>query len=175
VDSSLFPEYLKTSINQPSLHNNSQCTNLDKPFYKVKSMERCIMKIEGVARIVNDLCSDRRYAQSRDLILSEWNRITENKAYHLLNDDAKQLVKIIKEEQEKGALSKAEKKILNLINESIKELKLPYAKRIFIENKEWMDKPEARGWLTSDARYICDAWTKSLPVPDVEVEQLNDK
>ncbi|WP_409303147.1 hypothetical protein [Peribacillus sp. SCS-155] len=119
------------------------------------------MRIEGIAQIVNSLCDERKYAQARHMISSEWNRITENKAYQLLNDDAKQLVKIISDESMKGTLSKTEKKILNLINESIRDLNLSYAKRIFIENQEWIKKPEAQGWLTADARYLCEVWTKA--------------
>jgi hypothetical protein len=122
------------------------------------------MKIESVVYLINRFSNENNYPRARLLINKEWNRISEYKNYELLNTNAKQLLKIIKDEKENGSqneLSQSEKNILNLVNQSIRDLRLPYAKRIFIEHNRLFDKPEAIQWLTSDAKFICNSWRQS--------------
>lgn len=123
------------------------------------------LKIESVIRLINITTSENNYTGARKLINSEWDRITETKNYLQLNSNAQQLVKIIKLEKEKGSfdvLSDSDKKILNLVNEYIKNLQFHFARRIYSEHQSLFDKPEAQSWLTSDAKSIYAAWKKSL-------------
>ncbi|MDP4170979.1 MAG: hypothetical protein Q8906_10260 [Bacillota bacterium] len=122
------------------------------------------MKIESVSLLINKMCTQQNYAKCRILIQKEWDRITEAKNYQMLNDEAKQFLKIIKQEREMGtfhSLTNTEKKILILFNQSIKEMKLPFAKRLFIQHKELIDSPKAQDWLTSDTKFICHAWKQN--------------
>lgn len=123
------------------------------------------MKIEGVIQIVNAYCNDHQYSRARQLILSEWKRLTESKNYHLLNNSAQEFIKIIKNEKEKGILdilSNTDKKTLNLINASVKNSQFSYVKKIFLENQELLEIDIAQRWLTSDSKIIYEAWKKSL-------------
>lgn len=122
------------------------------------------MKVESVIRLVNTMCKDHKYAKARPLIVSEWKRLTESKNYHLLNSSAQQFIKIIKEEQENGTivhLSYTDKQVLNVINSYVKDSHFQYARKIFSEHLSLLEKQEAQGWLTSDARYIFNAWKNS--------------
>ncbi|MBM7690839.1 hypothetical protein JOC77_000242 [Peribacillus deserti] len=125
------------------------------------------MKIESIISIVNKACNDERYTRARQIMSKEWNRLIETRSYQLLNDNAKQLIKIIVEEKEKGtfeALSHSDKKLLKLMNDSVREVNLPFAKRIYIEYIDLFERQEAQGWLSSDARFVCDAWKKAMEV-----------
>ncbi|MDP4164223.1 MAG: hypothetical protein Q8898_14070 [Bacillota bacterium] len=122
------------------------------------------MKIESISLLINKMCTQQNYAKCRILIQKEWDRITEAKNYQMLNDEAKQFLKIIKQEREMGtfhSLTNTEKKILILFNQSITEMKLPFAKRLFIQHKELIDSPKAQDWLTSDTKFICHAWKQN--------------
>ncbi|MFD2442588.1 hypothetical protein ACFSO7_01060 [Bacillus sp. CGMCC 1.16607] len=122
------------------------------------------MKVESVIRLINSLCNDNKLDKARSYINKEWDRITEYKNLMQLNDSAQQFVKIIHEEKENGssnALTNTDKKVLNLINQYIRDSNFNFAKRIFREHQELIEKSDAQQWLTSDARYICDVWKKS--------------
>ena len=104
------------------------------------------------------------YDKARKLIISEWDRVTESKNYFLLNEDAQQFLKIIKEEKENGSfdlLTDSDKKILNILNRYIVDFQLHLAKRIYSEHQVLIEKPEARRWLSKDANYMLDVWKKN--------------
>lgn len=119
------------------------------------------MKIESVVYNLNNFMGKQQYSSARNMILKEWNRITEPLNYKLLGAEAKELVKVIAKEKEDAdfvQLSEKEKRLLNLLNEAVREVKLPYAKKLFFEHKELYDLSYAQRWLTSDARFMCYAW-----------------
>ncbi|WP_026692726.1 hypothetical protein [Peribacillus kribbensis] len=123
------------------------------------------MRIEVVVGRVNKACSEQNFSKARELISEEWKRITERNNHLLLNDAARQFVKIIQEEKENGleeALSNDDKRILLTINQSVKNLNLPYAKKIYLSQIELCEKKEAQNWLTADARFCCECWKKTL-------------
>ncbi|MFT4413017.1 hypothetical protein ACLM5H_04060 [Fredinandcohnia humi] len=123
------------------------------------------MKIESVALLINTMVNEKNFSRARDLILIEWKRLTEAKNYHLLNDNAKQLVKIIKEEKELGtfdSLTPKEKTILNIVNQYIRELHLSLAKRIYTEHISLFEREDAQKLLSSDAKFMCKAWKESI-------------
>ncbi|MCH1625481.1 hypothetical protein [Fredinandcohnia quinoae] len=122
------------------------------------------MKIESATRLINKMVIEKNYSRARALILQEWKRLIEVRNYHLLNDNAKQLVKIIKEEKESGAfdsLTTTELKILYIVNQNIRDLQLSVAKRIYSEHPSLFERAEAKKLLTADARFICESWNKS--------------
>ena len=121
------------------------------------------MKIESVVFKIENLMSKQRYGAAREVILKEWNRITETNNFHMLSQQSKDLVKVIakeKETNEFAMLTNKDKRILSLLNEAVRDVKLPYAKKIFFEHKELIDQEHAQKWLTSDARFMCFAWQK---------------
>ncbi|MEH7235775.1 hypothetical protein [Bacillus sp. JJ1562] len=123
------------------------------------------MKIESVIRLVNIMVSEKNFPNARKMIINEWNRLTEAQNYVLLNSNAQQFIKIIKEELEQGTfvtLTDSDKKVLILVNRYIKDLQFRIAKRICEEHQALLDRPEAQKWLTSDARYMCEIWKKSV-------------
>lgn len=123
------------------------------------------MKIESVIRIVNIMVSDKNFSNARTMIFNEWNRLTEAQHYVLLNSNAQQFIKIIKEEIEQGTfgtLTDSDKKVLLLVNRYINDLEFRTAKRICEEHRALLEKPEAQKWLTSDARYMYGIWNKKL-------------
>ncbi|MBT2644624.1 hypothetical protein J7I80_20620 [Bacillus sp. ISL-41] len=121
------------------------------------------MKIESVVFKIENLMSKQRYGAAREVILKEWNRITEPNNFHMLSQQSKDLVKVIakeKETNEFAMLTNKDKRILSLLNEAVRDVKLPYAKKIFFEHKELINQAHAQKWLTSDARFMCFAWQK---------------
>lgn len=123
------------------------------------------MKIESVVYSLNNFMEKQQYSSARSMILKEWNRITEPLNSKLLGAEAKELVKVIAKEKEDTnfiQLSEKEKRLLNLLNEAVREVKLPYAKKLFFEHKELYDLSYAQRWLTSDARFMCYAWTREI-------------
>lgn len=121
------------------------------------------MKIESIVFRIENLMSKQRYGAAREVILREWMRITEPKNFHMLGQQAKDLVKVISKEKETNEfalLTDKDKRILSLLNEAVRDVKLPYAKKIFFEHKELMDQAHAQKWLTADARFMCFAWQK---------------
>lgn len=123
------------------------------------------MKIESVIRIVNIMVSDKNFSNARKMIINEWNRLTEAQHYVLLNSNAQQFIKIIKEEIEQGtcgSLTDSDKKILLLVNRYINDLQFRTAKKICEEHQALLEKPDAQKWLTSDARYMYGIWKKIL-------------
>jgi hypothetical protein len=119
------------------------------------------VKIESVVYNLNNFMGKQQYSSARNMVLKEWNRITEPLNYKLLGAEAKELVKVIAKEKEDAdfvQLSEKEKRLLNLLNEAVREVKLPYAKKLFFEHKELYDLSYAQRWLTSDARFMCYAW-----------------
>jgi len=124
----------------------------------------CNLKIESVVFVVNNHMAKQRYGAAREVILREWKRITEPSHFQLLDKEAKELVKVIvkeKETNEFALLSAQDKRILRLLNEAVRDVKLPYAKKIFIEHRELIEQAHAQKWLTSDARFMCFAWEKN--------------
>lgn len=123
------------------------------------------MKIESVVYNLNNFMEKQQYSSARNMILKEWNRITEPLNYKLLGAETKELVKVIAKEKEDAdfiQLSEKEKRLLNLLNEAVREVKLPYAKKLFYEHKELYDLSYAQKWLTSDARFMCFAWSREI-------------
>lgn len=123
-----------------------------------------LVRIETTINLINHYSNENNYSKVRSLIQKEWKYLNEYKNYQLLNSNAKQIFKIMQEEAVTGRsneLTQAEKNILNLVNQSIREMRLPYAKRIFLEHNRLFEKPAAIQWLTSDARFICESWTKA--------------
>lgn len=119
------------------------------------------MKIESVVIVVNSLMEKQQYGASRSIMLKEWNRLTDPLTYQKLNGEAKELMKVIAIEMEKDEfcrLSEKDKRILNLLNESVQDVKLPYAKKIFKEHRDLISQSYAQKWLSSDARFMCFAW-----------------
>ena len=119
------------------------------------------MKIESVVFNLNNFMEKQQYSSARSMILKEWNRITEPLNYKMLGTETTELVKVIAKEKEDPdfiQLSEQEKRLLNLLNEAVREIKLPYAKKLFFEHKELYDLSYAQRWLTSDARFMCYAW-----------------
>lgn len=124
----------------------------------------CNLKIESVVFVVNNHMSKQRYGAAREVILREWKRITEPSHFQLLGQEAKELVKVIvkeKETNEFALLSAQDKRILRLLNEAVRDVKLPYAKKIFFEHRDLIEQAHAQKWLTSDARFMCFAWEKN--------------
>ncbi|WP_102264525.1 hypothetical protein [Mesobacillus jeotgali] len=122
------------------------------------------MKVESVIFIINNLISKRQYGNARDLIKKEWTRITEPLNFSMLNSEAKEFVKVIAKEQEIAdfiLLSDKDKRILNMLNEAVREVKLPYARKLFFEHKELFQLVHSQKWLTEDARFMCFAWGKN--------------
>ncbi|WNF22740.1 hypothetical protein [Mesobacillus jeotgali] len=122
------------------------------------------MKIESIVFNLNNFMEKQQYSYARSMILKEWNRITEPLNYKLLGAQAKELVKVIAKEKEDAdfiQLSEKEKRLLNLLNEAVRDLKLPYAKKLFYEHKELYDLSYAQKWLSSDTRFMCYAWTRT--------------
>lgn len=122
------------------------------------------MKIESVVFVVNNHMAKQRYGAAREVILREWKRITEPSHFQLLGKEAKELVKVIvkeKETNEFALLSAQDKRILRLLNEAVRDVKLPYAKKIFFEHRDLIEQAHAQKWLTSDARFMCFAWEKN--------------
>lgn len=123
------------------------------------------LKIESVVVIVDRLMLKHRYAAAREVILREWNRIIEPINFHMLGHEAKVLVKIIAKEKEMmmfSLLTNRDKRILNLLNEAVRDVRFPYARRLFMEHKDLIVQAHAKRWLTSDARYMCFAWEKNM-------------
>jgi hypothetical protein len=123
-----------------------------------------IVKIESIVFNLNNFMEKQQYSYARSMILKEWNRITEPLNYKLLGAQAKELVKVIAKEKEDAdfiQLSEKEKRLLNLLNEAVRDLKLPYAKKLFYEHKELYDLSYAQKWLSSDTRFMCYAWTRT--------------
>ncbi|MBT2678697.1 hypothetical protein J7E38_06750 [Bacillus sp. ISL-35] len=123
------------------------------------------MKIESVVYSLNNFMEKQQYSSARSMILKEWNRITEPLNFKLLGAEAKELVKVIAKEKEDAdfiQLSEKEKRLLNLLNEAVREVKLPYAKKLFFEHKELYELSYAQRWLTSDARFMCYAWSRGI-------------
>ncbi|WP_409290592.1 hypothetical protein [Peribacillus sp. SCS-37] len=121
------------------------------------------MKIESVINIINRACDDERYTRARELMVQEWTRLIERKSYQSLNDNARQLMRIIREEKESGVfeeLTYRDKKLLKLLNESIRDVNLSFARRVYFSHMELFEKQEAQGWLTADAKFMCMAWKK---------------
>ncbi|PKR86568.1 hypothetical protein [Heyndrickxia camelliae] len=120
------------------------------------------MRITPTINLINHYSNQNNYSKARSLIEKEWSHLKEYKNYQLLNSNAKQLLKIMQEEQSRSEqdLSQVEKNILNLINQSIREMSLPYAKRLFLKHHVLFEKPSAMQWLTSEARFICESWKK---------------
>jgi hypothetical protein len=107
----------------------------------------------------------QQFGTARAIMSKEWNRISEPLAYQKLNGEAKELLKVIakeKETEEFNRLSEKDKRVLNLLNEAVRDVKLPYAKKIFIEHKDLIKTSYAQKWLTSDARFMCFAWERNL-------------
>jgi len=135
-----------------------------------------ILKIESVILLANRMSVQRKFPELRQIILREWERIIETKNYQMLNDNAKQFVKIIQQEKEAGiginnTLTNTEKKIIQLINESVNEVKLPFAKRLFIQHRNLFEKQEAQYWLTANSRFVCNAWCQEEPA-EQELDQV---
>lgn len=122
------------------------------------------MKIESVVFVINNHMAKQRYGTAREVILREWKRITEPTNFQMLGQEAKELVKVIvkeKETNEFALLSDQDKRILRLLNEAVRDVKLPYAKKIFFEHMELIDQAHAQKWLTAEARFMCFAWKKN--------------
>jgi len=122
------------------------------------------LKIESVVFVIDNHMAKQRYGTAREVILREWKRITEPSHFQLLGQEAKELVKVIvkeKETNEFALLSDQDKRILRLLNEAVRDVKLPYAKKIFFEHRELIEQAHAQKWLTSDARFMCFAWEKN--------------
>ena len=122
------------------------------------------MKIESVVITLNNFMEKQQYSSARHIIQKEWKRITEPLNYRMLGSEAKELVKVIAEEKQDASfnvLSENDKRILNLLNEAVRDVKLPYAKKIFFEHKELVNQSHSQKWLTSDARFMCYAWSKN--------------
>jgi hypothetical protein len=122
------------------------------------------VKVESVVIVINNLMDKQQYGSARNIIQKEWKRITEPLNFQLLSSEAKELVKVIAREKqysEFNLLSEKDKRILALLNEAVRDVKLPYAKKIFFEHKELFDQSYAQNWLTSDARFMCYAWNKN--------------
>ncbi|WP_442596446.1 hypothetical protein [Neobacillus sp. D3-1R] len=123
------------------------------------------MKIEGIISIINTLCKSNSFSKARPIIINEWKRLTESRNYHLLNTSAQEFIKIINSEKEDGrfeVLSHADKRTLNVINESVKQAQFRYARQIMSEHHALLEKPLAQKWLTQDAKIIYDAWKTSF-------------
>jgi hypothetical protein len=128
-------------------------------------MDGVQMKVETVIYVINNFVGKGHYGNARDLIKKEFKRITEPSYFSLLNNEAKEFVKLIAKEQEDGAfslLSEKDKKILTLLNEAVREVKLPYARKLYFEHKELFTKNYSQKWLTEDARFMCFAWEKNV-------------
>lgn len=119
------------------------------------------MKVESVVIVINNLMEKQQFGSARGIMLKEWNRITDPSAYRRLSSEAKELMKVISKEKETGEfnkLSEKDKRILNLLNEAVRDVKLPYAKKIFNEHRDLITESYAQKWLTKDARFMCFAW-----------------
>lgn len=122
------------------------------------------MKVESVIFIINNLVNKRQYGNARHLIKKEWSRLIEPLNFSMLNNESKEFVKLIAKEQESAdfnLLSEKDKRILNLLNEAVRDVKLPYARKLFFEHKELFLMVHSQKWLTEDARFMCFAWEKN--------------
>ncbi|MGV3464857.1 MAG: hypothetical protein ACO1OT_06130 [Heyndrickxia sp.] len=124
------------------------------------------MRIASTIHLINHYANQNNYSKVRSLIQKEWNHLQEYKNYQLLTSNARQILKIMQEEKETKSeqeLTQAEKNILNLVNQSIREMSLPYAKRLFLKYPVLFEKSSAIQWLTTEARFICESWKKEKP------------
>jgi hypothetical protein len=122
------------------------------------------MKVESVIIVINNLMEKQQFGSARGTMLKEWNRINDPSAYRRLSSEAKELMKVISKEKETGdfnKLSEKDKRILNLLNEAVRDVKLPYAKKIFNEHRDLITESYAQKWLTKDARFMCFAWERN--------------
>lgn len=122
------------------------------------------MKIERAVIAINNMMEKQQYGSARNMIINEWARLTEARNYQRLNSEAKELFKVIETEKKKpdfNFLSDQDKRILNLLNEAIRDVKLPYAQKIYQQHRELISHSYAQKWLTSDARFLCNVWDKS--------------
>lgn len=111
------------------------------------------------------MVAEKNFPNARKMILKEWNRLTEAQNYVLLNSNAQQFVKIIKEELEQGTfgtLTDSDKEVLILVNRYIRDLQFRTARRICENHHSLLERPEAQKWLTSEARYMYEIWKKSV-------------
>jgi hypothetical protein len=122
------------------------------------------VKIERVVLIINNFMEKQQYGSARNLIINEWARLTEGRNYQKLSNEAKELFKFIEIEKQKpdfNLLSDNDKRILNLLNEAIRDVKLPYAQKIYQQHRDLISHSHAQKWLTSDARFLCNVWDKN--------------
>ncbi|RFU61219.1 hypothetical protein [Peribacillus glennii] len=59
------------------------------------------MRIESVIHNIKKACDKNEFSNARATIDKQWNRVTEPKNYLYLNENAKQFVKIMKDEKRK--------------------------------------------------------------------------
>lgn len=122
------------------------------------------LKIETTIHQINEYCNANNLPKARSLIERNWSLIIELDHYIYLNYDAQYLVTIIKDEIEKGGfhkLSLDEKRILNQMNQYVRDLRYSHAKRTYIQHKHLFDRTDAHNWLTAEAKMLCDAFTSN--------------
>ncbi|OMP68756.1 hypothetical protein [Domibacillus epiphyticus] len=121
------------------------------------------MKIESTIYHINQACDRNDFAAARSTINKHWNRVTESRNYLDLNENAKQLVKIISSENQKAGvevLSLDEKRIIQKMNQYVRDMRFANAKMTYNKHEELFHLPEAQRWLTKDAHIICEALMK---------------
>ncbi|RSD27001.1 hypothetical protein [Mesobacillus subterraneus] len=122
------------------------------------------MKIESIIYVINNLMEKHQYGYARSMIINEWARLTEGRNYQKLSSEAKELFKVVESEKAKpdfNLLTEKDKRILLTLNEAVRDVKLPYAQKIFRQHRELIIKSYAQNWLTSDARFLCQVWSKN--------------
>lgn len=125
------------------------------------ALRRIILRIETAIHYINEYCKTNNLPKARSLIEHNWTRITESRYYLHLNFNAQYLVKIIKEEIEKGMhqqLTLEEKRILNQMNQYVRDLRYSHAKKTYTKHKDLFNRSEVHNWLTSEAKMLCDAF-----------------
>lgn len=121
------------------------------------------MRIESVIYNINQACDRNDFAAARSRINKEWNRVTEFKNYSLLNENAKQLIQIIRDGSQTAdadVLSLDQKRTIQRMNQYVRDMNFAHANLMYSEHKELFNLPEAQKWMTRDAQIICEALGK---------------
>lgn len=118
------------------------------------------MRIESVVYNINQACDKNDFATARSRINKEWMRVTEPQNYSLLNENAQQLIKIIRDTNQTSdvdILSLDQKRTIQRMNQYVRDMNFPNAKLTYSEHEQLFNLPETQRWLTKDAQIICEA------------------
>lgn len=121
------------------------------------------MRTESIIYNINQACDRNEFATARARINKEWNRVTEPKNYSLLNENAKQLIQIIRDATQTvdvDIFSLEQKRTIQRMNQYVRDMNFAHAKLTYSEHKQLFDLAESQKWMTKDAQIICESLRK---------------